>query len=113
MTVTKHTRWHVEDGAEEVVVELVGDEVVVTWVCGDTRTFDVDDLEQAVAHVRSSKDSGAWVELTDSGGERFYAQVANGVLRVTDNVHAAAPRGLPWRELRKTLQKAAKLGRKA
>jgi hypothetical protein len=78
------------------------DRVRVTWLCGETRSFEPAALRATVRHLETAaRYPQAWFEGRDSNGKRFYARIED------DRFYAdAVPSGgasVPWSSLRDAL----------
>jgi hypothetical protein len=82
---------------QDLKVELAGGDVVVTWLCGGTRTFTPDDLTKAIAHLEQLSKHGVWMQAHDSRGTVYAARVVKGRLYAGDDVNAAGEEYVSWR----------------
>lgn len=85
------------NNGKELKVERAGDDVVVTWLCGGTRTFTGDDLTAAIAHLEQLARVGVWMQAHDSRGTAYAARVEKGRLYAGDDVPSAGDEYLSWR----------------
>lgn len=81
--------------------------LVITWFCGDRRTFNEDDLRQTIDDLELLADyPDVWLDGRDSHGQSFTARIADGQLRADTRPGDHASR-VPWKDLKKTLRKMA------
>jgi hypothetical protein len=104
--VTRELAVEVDDG-RSVGVARDYERVVVSWFCGDRRSFIADDLREAVRNVeRLIAHPDVWVELSDSDGKVFYATVVDDELLANTAPSRAA--SVPWGELKTALKRMGK-----
>lgn len=104
--VTRQLAVEVE-GGRSVGVARDHERVVVSWFCGDRRSFTGDDLREAVRNVeRLIAHPDVWVELSDSNGQTFYATVVDEELFA--NTAPAGGESIPWGELKTALKRMVK-----
>lgn len=85
-----------------------GDQIVVKWLCGETRTFDREQLRGIIDDLELLQQyPDVWFEGRDAYGSRFAARVLDGRF-YADSVPRQTDGGscVPWKALRKALVKA-------
>lgn len=89
-----------------VRVRRDGSYVRVTWTCGDTRQFSVEDVKQAIGHHDAVKGfSDVWVEHRDSHGSRYAGRVTDGEFYADTSAREGGSH-VPWEALKQALRKA-------
>lgn len=84
------------DAERSVRVHTQGDDVIVTWTCGGTRTFTPDDLRASIDYLEMVCVHGdVWLSHSDSRSTTFSCVVEDGEFHAHDNIteHSAH---LPW-----------------
>lgn len=97
-----------ESGEVGVRVERGGN-IVIKWVCGDSRTFTSDELGAAIDDVEILAEHfpDVWYEGRDTRGSRFYAQLADGELYANTGPDRQSSH-VSWAELKRALRKMQK-----
>lgn len=109
LTVTGYTISNDGSGSGEVRVRQEDHDIIVRWLCGDTRTFTKSDLKTIVEQIDAVVDIGEWLGLDDSLGDGFYVKVIDGQLFASDQPSNVLPwTAIDWTEIRKAIKKTAK-----
>lgn len=96
------------DGGEVGVRVEFGGNLVIKWLCGDTRTFDAAKLAETIADIELFVECpDVWYEGVDSRGRMFYAKVVAGEL-YANTVTADGSHHVNWVDLKRALKKMAK-----
>jgi hypothetical protein len=87
----------------QVTVARSGDEVTVTWLCGGTRTFTVEDLRTALGRFELVASHGIWWEDDDSHRAAYAAVLEDGQFHGDDHINGRSGT-VPWDEFKAALQ---------
>lgn len=98
------------DGGGQVGVrtELFGNDVIVKWFCGDTRTFTPDEIDNVVRCLDVMESfPDVWFQHQDSRSRVFFARIVDGSLYADTSPGGDGER-IDWKEMKKVLAKAVK-----
>lgn len=104
-------KWQVKTVRNKAItVEKVNDDRVdVTWICGATRSFRVDALEDTIKMMLLAAEHDAWLELQDSYERGFWAKVIDGRIYVAEHFTSqlgGVENSVRWDRLQAALREA-------
>lgn len=92
----------------DVRVREDGDNVLIQWSCGASRTFTKEKLREVLKNFESLGKAGdVYYRDTDIGGQPFFARLDGKVIRVDDNGSEAAD-SVNWAKFRAAVVRHSK-----
>lgn len=92
------------EGAKSVKITVDGKKIIVAWLCGGGRTFEVDDLRAAIAFVDDigHKHDPIWLNLSDSRSAKYWVRIRDNKLTANDDMGENG--FVSWANLKRALQ---------